>query len=78
MVGQLKKQRADLRSRCLPRCVSECVFQVYFLAATHPGGHASRRKPGNVVLKVNPPNPDHIHLVCWVIQGAEKDQFNLV
>lgn len=38
---------------------------------THPGRHAPGRKPGNVVLKVDPSNPDHVHLVCWVVQSPE-------
>lgn len=37
----------------------------------HPGGHASGGKSCNVVLKINPSNADHVHLVCRVVQRAE-------
>lgn len=46
-------------------------------AVTHPGGHASGGKPGDVVLKVDSSNPDHVHLVCWVVQGAERKKLTL-
>lgn len=42
--------------------------------ATHPRGHASGGEPGNVVLKVNASNPNHVHLVCWVVQGTERER----
>lgn len=52
---------------CGTVCASACLP-----AVTHPGGHASGGKPGNIVLKVNPSHPDHVHLVCWVVQGADR------
>ncbi len=42
---------------------------------THPGGHASRGKSGDVVFKIDSSDPDHVHLVCWVVQGADRDKF---
>lgn len=44
------------------------------LHISHPGCHASGGESGNVVFKVNPSNTDHVHLVCWVVQSAEKDR----
>lgn len=39
---------------------------------THPGGHSSGGKPSDVVLKVNPSDADHVHLVGRVVQGAAR------
>lgn len=77
MADQLQKHRASLwRDVYLKtdkrqwgcqvgtECVAQCV--------PHPGGHASGGKAGNVVLKVDPPDANYIHLVCWVVQGTEK------
>lgn len=47
-------------------------------AVTHPRGHASGGKPGDVVLKVDASNPDHVHLVCWVVQGTEREKITLI
>lgn len=63
-----KKRTADLK---VDVCLED---EVCAHAVTHPGGHASRRKPGDVVLKVDSANSDDVHLVCWVVQGAKRQK----
>jgi hypothetical protein len=40
------------------------------LRETYPSGHPPGGEPGNVVLKINPTDPNHIHLIRWVVEGA--------
>lgn len=48
------------------------LWEVKCVSVTHPGSHASGGKPGDVVLKVDASDPDHVHLVCRIVQGAGK------
>lgn len=41
---------------------------------SHPGGHASGGKSSNVVLKVDASDSDHIHLVRWIVEGANQNK----
>lgn len=60
------------------RCVSGWDRVCSSVCVPHPGGHASGGKSRDVVLKVDPSDADHVHLVCWVVKGAERETETLL